>query len=201
MAPKANQAARVRTRVLDPGSKRRPIVDSARHPLPTAASSACRRALRATPKFAYQAGFTLLEMLVVLVIAGIIAGVASMTLTGNPRSDLREEGQRLALLFESASDEAQVRGHPLAWQANTQGYQFVERSAEAWRPLRDRLFLARRWSAPISGVAIHYADDKQGASQLEFGVESINLSAVVTLYSPAGQIDIVSTGNGRFTVH
>jgi general secretion pathway protein H len=148
-----------------------------------------------------QAGFTLLEMLVVLVIAGIIAGVASLTLTRNPRTDLREEGQRLALLFESANDEAQVRGHPLAWQANLQGYQFLERNADSWRTVRDDLFAPRHWSTPINGVAIHYANSEHSASQLEFGVESINLPAVVTLYSPVGQIEIVGTGNGRFTVH
>jgi len=191
MAPQANRADRVKMRVLDPGSKRSPTVYKARPPLPPAASPSSHRALQ----LARQAGFTLLEMLVVLVIGGIIAGAASMSLTRNPRTDLHEEGQRLALLFESASDEAQVRGHPLAWQANTQGYQFLERNAQTW------LFVARHWSTSVSGVAIHYASDEQSASQLEFGVESINLPAVVTLYSPAGQIDIVSTGNGRFTVH
>jgi general secretion pathway protein H len=143
----------------------------------------------------------LLEMLVVLVIAGIIAGVASLTLTRNPRTDLREEGQRLALLFESASDEAQVRGHPLAWQANQQGYRFLERDADSWSALRDELFAPHPWSIPLNGVAIHYANSEQSAGQLEFGIESINLPAVVTLYSPVGQINIVSTGNGRFTVH
>jgi general secretion pathway protein H len=140
-------------------------------------------------------------MLVVLVIAGIIAGVASLTLTRNPRTALREEGQRLALLFESANDEAQVRGHPLAWKADSQGYQFLERDADSWLTLRDALFAPRRWSAPVSGVAIRYANSEQDASQLEFGVESINPPTVVTLHSPLGQIDIVSTGNGRFTVH
>lgn len=147
------------------------------------------------------AGFTLLEMLVVLVIVGIIAGVASLSLTRNPRTDLREEGQRLALLFESADDEAQVRGHPLVWEANTQGYRFLERHADAWRPLHDALFAQRRWSAQVSGVAIHYANSEQAASRMEFGVESISAPVIVTLYSPAGQLRIVSTGNGRFTVH
>ena len=149
----------------------------------------------------HQTGFTLLEMLVVLVIAGIIAGVASLTLTRNPRADLREEGQRLALLFESANDEAQVRGHPLAWEGSTQGYEFLERRADSWHTLHDGVFAPRHWSVPVSGVAIRYANSERGSSQLGFGVESIDVPAVVTLYSPTGQIDIISTGNGRFVVH
>ncbi|MBN3818736.1 prepilin-type N-terminal cleavage/methylation domain-containing protein, partial [Paraburkholderia sp. Se-20369] len=67
-----------------------------------------RNALRAR-------GFTLLEMLVVLVIAGLLVSLASLSLTRNPRTDLREEAQRLALLFETAGDEAQVRARPIAW--------------------------------------------------------------------------------------
>ena len=37
------------------------------------------------------AGFTLLEMLVVLVIAGLLVSLASLQLTRNPRTDLNEE--------------------------------------------------------------------------------------------------------------
>ena len=46
------------------------------------------------------AGFTLLEMLVVLLIAGILISLASLTLTRNPRTDLNEEAQRLAVAPE-----------------------------------------------------------------------------------------------------
>ena len=147
------------------------------------------------------AGFTLLEMLVVLAIAGIIAGMASLTLTRNPHHDLREEAGGLALLFESANDEAQVRGQALAWKADTEGYRFLEHDVDAWRPLADSLYAPRHWSAPLSSVTIHYANGHQNASQLEFGVETINSPTVVTLISPQGQIDIVSSGDGRFTVH
>ena len=166
-------------------------------PIPISAWPCHVRAARRTR----QAGFTLLEMLVVLVIAGIMAGAASLTLSRNPRSELLEQGQRLALLFESADDEAQVRGHPLAWEADAHGYRFVERQADSWRVMHDDLFAAQRWTLPMADVAIRYAGSQDSASQLAFGIESINLPVVVTLYSPAGQLQIVSTGNGRFVVH
>ena len=69
-------------------------------------------------------GFTLLEMLVVLVIAGLLVSLASLSLTRNPRTDLREEAQRIALLFETAGDEAQVRARPIAWQPTAHGFRF-----------------------------------------------------------------------------
>ncbi|PNX18588.1 type II secretion system protein GspH, partial [Burkholderia pseudomallei] len=53
-------------------------------------------------------GFSLPETRVVLGIAGILVSVASLTLRRNPRTALREEAPRIALLFETAGDEAQV---------------------------------------------------------------------------------------------
>ncbi|CAJ6806506.1 general secretion pathway protein H [Burkholderia pseudomallei] len=81
-------------------------------------------------------GFTLLEMLVVLVIAGILVSVASLTLRRNPRTDLREEAQRIALLFETAGDEAQVRARPIAWRATEHGFRFDIRTGDGWRTQR-----------------------------------------------------------------
>src|SRR6201995_2470759 len=91
------------------------------------------------------AGFTLLEMMVVLLIAGLLVSLTAVTMTRNPRTDLNEEAQRLALLFESAGDEAQVRARPIAWQPLDGGFRFDMRTDDGWRPLRDDLLGPRRW--------------------------------------------------------
>jgi general secretion pathway protein H len=160
--------------------------------------SACARA---APKVRRgQAGFTLLEMLVVLVIAGILISAAALTVSRNPRTDLHEEAQRLALLFESAGDEAQVRARPIAWQPVDGGYRFDVRTEDGWRPLRDDLLRERPWQASITGVAIRHPNSGGAASRLIFGLETVDLPVDVTLYSNVGQINIVGTGNGRYEV-
>jgi general secretion pathway protein H len=146
------------------------------------------------------AGFTLLEMLVVLVIAGILISAASLTATRNPRTDLDEQGRRLALLFESAGDEAQVRSRQIAWQPLDGGYRFEIRGNQGWQPLRDDLFAPRRWDSTVTSVSIHYVGSSQNVDQVVFGLESIDTPVIVTLYSAAGQISVVGTGNGRYDV-
>jgi general secretion pathway protein H len=148
------------------------------------------------------AGFTLLEMLVVLLIAGLLISLASLSLTRNPRTDLNEEAQRLALLFESAGDEAQVRARPIAWQPLAGGFRFDVRTEDGWRPLRDDLLGQRRWEGGVTGVAITYpgSDDNTHANRLIFGTEAVDVPVQVTLFSAAGQATIVGTGTGRYEV-
>jgi general secretion pathway protein H len=147
-----------------------------------------------------QAGFTLLEMMVVLVIAGLLVSLASLQLSRNPRTDLNEEAQRLALLFESAGDEAQVRARPIAWQPLEGGFRFDIRTGDGWRPLRDDLLRARRWEGGVTGVTIQFAGTDRDASRLVFGTEAIDTPMEITLVSPVGRATIVGTGNGRYQV-
>jgi general secretion pathway protein H len=147
------------------------------------------------------AGFTLLEMLVVLVIAGLLVSLASLQLTRNPRTDLNEEAQRLALLFESAGDEAQVRARPIAWQPQDGGFRFDIRTEDGWRPLReDDLLRARRWEGGVTGVTINFLDSDKSADRLVFGTEAIDTPMEITLISAVGRVTIVGSGNGRYEV-
>ncbi|WP_345812391.1 GspH/FimT family pseudopilin [Paraburkholderia sp. PREW-6R] len=147
------------------------------------------------------AGFTLLEMLVVLVIAGLLVSLTALTMTRNPRSDLNEEAQRLALLFESAGDEAQVRAHPIAWQPVDGGFRFDMRTEDGWRPIRDDLLGPRTWEGGVTGVAISYPGSDAQPSRVVFGTEAIDVPVQITLFSSAGRATIVGTGNGRYEVH
>jgi general secretion pathway protein H len=139
-------------------------------------------------------------MLVVLVIAGLLVSLASLQLTRNPRTDLNEEAQRLALLFESAGDEAQVRARPIAWQPVNGGFRFDVRTDDGWRPLRDDLFRARRWEGGVTNVEIQFAGTDKSVGRLVFGTEAIDAPMEITLVSPVGRARIVGTGNGRYQV-
>ncbi len=147
-----------------------------------------------------QRGFTLLEMLVVLVIAGLLVSLASLSLTRNPRTDLNEEAQRLALLFESAGDEAQVRARPISWLPLDGGFRFDVHTNDGWRPLRDDLLGPRRWEGGVTGVTIEYPGSDTHSDRIVFGTESIDTPVQVTLFSAVGRVTIIGTGNGRYEV-
>jgi general secretion pathway protein H len=169
-------------------------------PCPAFAPRAASGGARSPYASGRQRGFTLLEMLVVLVIAGLLVSLASLSLSRNPRTDLNEEAQRLALLFESAGDEAQVRARPIAWMPLENGFRFDIHTEDGWRTLRDDLLGPRNWEGGVTGVSINYPGSDRQGDRVVFGTESIDAPVTVTLYSGVGSATIVGTGNGRYEV-
>lgn len=75
-----------------------------------------------------QKGFTLVELLVVLVVMGIALGATMVQLMPDNRAVLRRESARLALLLENAALEAQASGRPLAWSGEAAHYRFWKKN-------------------------------------------------------------------------
>jgi general secretion pathway protein H len=71
-----------------------------------------------------QQGFTLVELLVVLVVMGIALAIVVPQLMPDDRTSLREEAARLALLLENAGLEARSSGRSMAWTSGNTGYLF-----------------------------------------------------------------------------
>ncbi len=92
-----------------------------------------------------QRGFTLLEVMVVVVIMGMIVGMVSVMVEPDDRSLLNVEAQRLAQLLDLAAAEARVSGVAIAWTADAGTYQFQQRSEElGWIAIRNNDALRSR---------------------------------------------------------
>src|SRR3954465_9633083 len=96
-------------------------------------------------------GYTLLELLIVIAIIGIAAGVVSLSGRGNENRRLPEEGDRLAALFRMAQSEARVGGRPIRWRADLSGYRFWVAGPDA-APIAEELARERPW--PLEGRRI-----------------------------------------------
>jgi general secretion pathway protein H len=97
------------------------------------------------------AGFTLLELMVVLVIIGIIFTFAVLSLGGDDLGELMEqESERMVTLLELASDEAILRGEELAVLFSEDGYEFLVLNEDRWqKTAEDRLLKAYTLPADI----------------------------------------------------
>jgi len=145
-------------------------------------------------------GFTLLELLVVLVIAGLTLGMISFNAIPSERQVLQKETQRIAILLQLARDEAIVRNRPIAFEADDQGYRFLMREENVWQLLtQDDLLRARPFQRPPVAVSISPAQP-QPMLRVVFGREPVDKPFILTLASGDSSAAIRADGIGHFVV-
>lgn len=91
-------------------------------------------------------GFTLLEVLMVVLLVGIISSVVVMSVnTTGPERELPEEANRLAALLEQAGNEAVMQNQEFGLRVTGQGYVFLclDEARQRWGPCEDEIFRER----------------------------------------------------------
>ncbi len=123
-------------------------------------------------------GFTLLELLVVVVLIAITSAGVGFAMRDSAQSQLEREAQRLAALFESARAQSRTSGVAVRWRATAQGFVFDGLPPQA---------LPSQWLSPDTRVRVPVT--------LLLGPEPIidNQNVVLTLASQPDRAWQVST--------
>ncbi len=147
-------------------------------------------------------GFTLLELLVVLVIAGILLGLVTLNAMPGERQALQSEAQRVALLLQLARDEAIVRNRPIAFEAEPDRYRFLIRDGNQWQPLtQDDMLREREFKrAPIALSISPAAAAEANPMRIVFGREPVDKPFVLTFTLGDASVAIRADGIGHFVV-
>ncbi|MGJ7542486.1 prepilin-type N-terminal cleavage/methylation domain-containing protein [Variovorax sp. LT1R16] len=113
-------------------------------------------------------GFSLIEVMVILVIVGIATAAISLSAAPDPAEPLRLDARELALRLATAQREVRIDGRVIAWEAHGDGYQFVRgtwiltpgsvvpivsTAGEIDRFALDDALRPRRWRAGVVEVA------------------------------------------------
>jgi general secretion pathway protein H len=147
-------------------------------------------------------GFTLVELMVVMVIIGVTLGVASLNALPSPRQDLQKEAQRIALLLQLARDEAIVRNRLVTFEADPQHYRFLVRNETRWDQIsQDDLLRERNFkNAPLQLLLDPSTAGATNPLRITFGREPVDKPFVLTLANGDNSVAIRADGVGHFTV-
>lgn len=154
-------------------------------------------------------GFTLIEMLVVLVVMGILLGMVSVNARPSDLDQLRVEAERLAQIMDMAAEESRITGKSIAWTSDGPGYRFWRRDGDdAWSEIRDSdLLRARKLpqgmaianlriesGPPASLMRLEFTPD---GSMMAFAFDlSLGAGNYVIAASPIGDLRL-SPGRGK----
>ena len=106
-------------------------------------------------------------MLVVIVLAGILISIVSISVAPDPRQKLTREAERIGQLMVLASDEARIRQLPIIWEADLRGYRFIaEVAGERQLLTGDDLLRERNWDTPLNRLAVQDGAGPQPAQIL-----------------------------------
>jgi general secretion pathway protein H len=139
------------------------------------------------------AGFTLVEVLVVVIVLAIAAGFVAVNLGGDDRRSGQREAARLAGALEHAAALAQWRSETLGISADGGAYRFWRRGADdRWRAIADDDVLApRALPAPLSLALASYAGAPVAADAIiPFRPSGRNEPYTLLLASPAWSLVI-----------
>lgn len=147
-------------------------------------------------------GFTLLELLIVLVIVGITLGMVSFNAMPNDQKVLQNDAQRIALLLQLARDEAIVRNHPIAFETEPDRYRFLIHNEHAWQVLKQDDLLRERElkKSPVTFSIRPLSLEQTLPIRIVFGREPVDKPFDLTLSLGGASVVIHADGIGHFMV-
>lgn len=160
--------------------------------MPTLATGAEPRPARARPE--RSAGFTLVELMVVLVIMGLMASVALLAV-GRPQPSLAKVAEQFGARLVRAQEEAILTNRPVGVAVTATGYAFRTRTAQGWAPLQDGPFKPVAWGEGVAAVTGDFAP----GGQVNFEASGAAEPLVVTLTREARRlrVSVDAAGNVR----
>jgi general secretion pathway protein H len=140
------------------------------------------------------AGFTLVELLVVLVVIGLMATTVALSLP-DPRGKLADDGAALAARLVAARDLAIIGGQDIGVRFDAAGYGFEQRRGESWAPVAERALVPRRW-----GTGVAAATAVEGGAALVFDATGLATPAEIILRRDGASSVVTVSNTGQVRV-
>lgn len=148
-------------------------------------------------------GFTLVELLVVLLVIGILVATVGANIAPDDRQAAAAEASRLADLLDEASNDAIDRGETMAWTGKESSYSFWQKNEDGdWKEIgEDDLYRSHALQNGIRIVAIRVNNvPLMPGERIVFNPSGINRPFRIVLEKNGARVGISSNPMNRVTV-
>ncbi len=108
-----------------------------------------------------EAGFTLIELMVVIAIVGVMAGAVALSLP-DPRGTLIDEVERFAAKTQAVRDEAIMTARATQVETSPSGYRFAQRDKGEWVEVPSKPLKKSAWKPGTAVSAATFEFDPLG---------------------------------------
>jgi general secretion pathway protein H len=138
-----------------------------------------------------QAGFTLVELMVVIVIIGLLSAGVMLTYS-DPADRVQNTAEQLAARVNASRNEAIVSGRDVRVLFNAAGYRFERRRQNEWQAINEKGLQTHFWR---SGETVAAA----GGTEQTVAFDPTGLAsapAMITISRAGAQASVAIDGNG-----
>jgi len=126
-----------------------------------------------------QQGFTLIELMVVMVLLGLLTSLAVTSIGGNLARELEVETNRMHALLREAANEAVFTNSEIGVQVSEEGYSFItyDEQEQSWQAASSQILSPQTLPEWLTlefqreGEAVELPKRKQESEDREFGEE------------------------------
>ena len=135
-------------------------------------------------------GFTLLELLLVMLLLGIVMGMAGFIFGRDPQRMANQEANLFYQLVQHARQQAVLEGLALGIRIDAQGYQLLQAADDGWAAVGKHRDVELDLRVEVDGVAVPhalpgsapqlvmYANDEHTPFSLHFEAGNVRLVSV-----------------------
>jgi general secretion pathway protein H len=139
-------------------------------------------------------GFTLIELMIVVALIAVAAGVVSLALRDPSSKRLQMEAERLSALLEAARADSRASGLPVHWAPAADGDEVDFRFFRGAGKLRQPMALPTRWLDPQ--VRAEVVD----APNVQLGPEPLIGAQLIVLRLANQRLQLATDGLGPFAI-
>lgn len=147
-------------------------------------------------------GFTLIEVMVVLIIVGVLGSGFSLGMNSLREREIEQNLKRLKLVLEISIDRAMTTGQSISLELIPDGYRFaILGTDDMWRPYEDPpIFTQKRFPEDISwsGLRIEGVPEL-GINRIQFTSQPIGFELLVK--TPVGMAKFIGRRNGAVSLY